>query len=101
MNKLKPISIPEERIFDGRAFPLTVGPSDDIKSLSDAIEFVKANTDSIQTELKAHGAILFRDFPIQSAQGFNEFVLAFGWKDLPYIGGAAVRSNVCGVVFTA
>jgi hypothetical protein len=51
--------------------------------------------------LLKHGAILFRGFPVNEPKDFNEFALTFGWKDLPYIGGAAVRTKICGVVFTS
>ena len=46
-----------------------------------------------------HGAILFRGFPVNEPKDFNDFALTFGWQDLPYIGGAAVRKNIYGFVF--
>jgi hypothetical protein len=101
METLKQISIPEEKHFDGRPFPLTVAPSEDIKTIDDAVNFVKNNYASIHKELKNHGAILFRDFPIENPKDFNDFSVAFGWENLPYIGGAAVRHNIYGVVFTS
>ena len=42
-----------------------------------------------------------RGFPVNDANDFNEFSLAFGWTELPYIGGAAVRKHVTGTVYTA
>jgi hypothetical protein len=101
MDNLVKISIKEEKYFNGQPFPLSVSPNETIVTLNDSIKFVNENIISIKAELKKHGVILFRDFPVQNAQDFNEFVLAFGWKNLPYLGGAAVRTNVCGVVFTA
>jgi hypothetical protein len=44
--------------------------------------------DSILAKLLVHGAILFRGFPVKSAKDFNDFALAFGWEDLPYIGSS-------------
>lgn len=101
METLKRISIPEEKTFDGTVFPLSVSPNEQIKTIEESIDFVKNNYDSIRAELKKHGAILFRDFPVQSPKDFNDFAVAFGWLNLPYIGGAAVRHNVYGVVFTS
>ena len=43
---------------------------------------------------------IHRGFPIKNANDFNDFSLAFGWKELPYIGGAAVRTHVTGCVYT-
>jgi hypothetical protein len=101
METLKRISIPEEKHFDGRPFPLTVSPNENIQSIEQAVSFIKNNYASIHKELKQHGAILFRDFPVESPKDFNDFSLAFGWDNLPYIGGAAVRTNIVGVVFTS
>jgi hypothetical protein len=101
METLKRISIPEEKHFDGRPFPLTVTPGENMQTIEKAVDFVKNNYESIHKQLKNHGAILFRDFPIESPKDFHEFSVAFGWENLPYIGGAAVRHNIYGVVFTS
>lgn len=47
------------------------------------------------------GAILFRGFDVNTAKDFNDVVEAFGFEELPYVGGAAPRTNVVGRVFTA
>jgi len=44
---------------------------------------------------------LFRGFPTGDAQAFSDFVEAFGFENLPYVGGAAPRKKVVGDVFTA
>lgn len=38
---------------------------------------------------------------MKTASDFNEFVEAFGFEELPYVGGAAPRTNIVGRVFTA
>ncbi len=38
-----------------------------------------------------HGAVLFRGFPVDGPQDFNDFVIPFGFDNYPYVGGAAVR----------
>jgi alpha-ketoglutarate-dependent taurine dioxygenase len=127
---LNKTSIAEERVINGNVFPLTVTPNARIGSIEDTVEFIKGNLNEIQDELKKHGALLFRGFPIKEPKDFNDFALAFGWENLPYIGkklkalsliayqawttffklfhlgnifqgGAAVRKSVCGVVFTS
>ena len=101
MSNLNIISIPEEKVIDGEVFPLSVSPNVSIKTMSDTLAFLTQNRDEILAKLLQHGSILFRGFPVADAKDFNDFVLAFGWQELPYIGGAAVRNNVCGVVFTS
>jgi hypothetical protein len=80
------ISIPEEKKFGDVVFPLSLGPTTEIKTIENAIEYIKKNMDSLMNKLLIHGAILFRGFPINDPKDFNDFVLAFGWQDLPYIG---------------
>ena len=101
MSNLKLTSIPEEKKVDGTLFPLTIAPNENIITTGDAVEFIKNNLEEINSKLLEHGAVLFRGFPLNSAKDFNDFALAFGWRDLPYIGGAAVRTNIYGVVFTS
>ena len=86
MSDLKFVSIPEEKYINGLAFPLTMSPTESIKTINDAIFFLKSNLNPILAKLLQHGSILFRGFPINDAKDFNDFALAFGWADLPYIG---------------
>ena len=86
MTTLKYISIPEEKLIGGTVFPLTVSPNESIRTIDDTTEFLKQNLIQIQDKLLKHGSILFRGFPIADAKDFNDFALAFGWEDLPYIG---------------
>ena len=52
--------------------------------------------------LEAHGALLFRAFPLAGAPDFSALVAAFGWEDLPYEDSLslAVRTPVCARVCT-
>jgi hypothetical protein len=50
--------------------------------------------------LRDAGALLLR-FPARTAADFDCAVDAFGYEELPYVGGAAPRTNVVGRVFTA
>lgn len=38
---------------------------------------------------------------MKTAKEFNDVVEAFGYEELPYVGGAAPRTNIVGRVFTA
>jgi hypothetical protein len=103
MIELKAINIKEEKMFDDVVFPLTLAPPDNdkVKTIEDTLDFLNRNKQAILNELLDHGAILFRSFPVETAEEFNRFVLTFGWNDMPYVGGIAFRSNVVGVVHTA
>lgn len=83
---VKKQSIAEQKQISGHVFPLTVVPHYYGMTIEEACYFVQSNLKDILDELRNHGAILFRDFPISDPIDFNEFVLSFGWEDLPYIG---------------
>lgn len=101
MSEFNVISISEEKVFDDLVFPLTLAPLESIETIEQTIDYLKQNLPQLLERLIKHGAILFRGFPVNTAKDFNDFALAFGWQDLPYIGGAAVRTNIHGVVFTS
>ncbi|PSS09769.1 Clavaminate synthase-like protein [Actinidia chinensis var. chinensis] len=100
------IPVPQQRTFHGDLFPTTLSPKPntaklvhwDVSSLAEAIKAHKPWLDSL---LHKSGAILFRGFPVTTASDFNDVVEAFGFEELPYVGGAAPRTNVVGRVFTA
>jgi len=57
----------------------------------------------IEAALRQHGTILFRGFPLNSAEDFNTFVSAFkGWEDLSYEKSMsfAVRKRCAGRICT-
>ncbi len=86
MTELKVISIEEEKFFDDIVFPLSLSPPENVTTTGETIELIKRNMSDLMDKLLKHGAILFRGFPISSPKDFNDFALAFGWDDLPYIG---------------
>jgi len=93
-----------QKHFEGiGSFPYVFGFTERNPSstLTDALEWVKVNKARIEAALLVHGAILFRNFPTDDAAAFSAFVEAFGYENLPYIGGAAPRKQVVGNVFTA
>eukprot|EP00898_Chlorokybus_atmophyticus_P006350 jgi/Chlat1/6716/Chrsp50S06428 len=99
--KMKAASIPEQKEVADVTYPLTLVPDDANASLEDALSFIESNTDWLDGQLQKHGAILFRDFSTREPQDFERFVVAFGWPNLPYVGGAAVRRVVGERVVTA
>lgn len=83
-------------------FPSVLSPnpfsSSTLSFFTDSIIAQKPFLDSL---LLKTGAILFRGFDVNTAKDFNDVVEAFGFEELPYVGGAAPRTNVVGRVFTA
>ncbi|CAN6441294.1 unnamed protein product [Victoria cruziana] len=99
------IHIPEQKWRAGVAFPAVLAPTglpderqDTAAGLAGRIQRGRA---AVHAALRKSGAVLFRGFPLRTAAEFNEVVEAFDWEELPYVGGAAPRTNVVGRVFTA
>lgn len=93
------LSTPHQKAYNTTQFPTILSPNPaNIAGLTDSIKSNKPWLDSL---LHNSGAILFRGFPVLTPSEFNDVVEAFGYDELPYVGGAAPRSNVVGRVFTA
>ncbi|WCJ40875.1 2-oxoglutarate (2OG) and Fe(II)-dependent oxygenase superfamily protein [Euphorbia peplus] len=105
MEKLfKEIEIPNQKHFDSGLLPCILVPNPSLLlplSLPLLIDSFKSEKPRLESLLHKAGAILFRGFPITTASEFNDVVIAFGYEDLPYVGGAALRSKVIGRVSTA
>ncbi|CAK9153492.1 unnamed protein product [Ilex paraguariensis] len=96
------VEIPQQKVYNGVFFPAVLSSdptrlTSDVSVLTEAIKLHKPWLDSL---LHRSGAVLFRGFPLTTASDFNNVVEAFGYEELPYIGGAAPRSKVVGRVFT-
>ncbi len=94
MMTVQQISIPEQRTVDGVAFPRVLAPSVAGSSLEDALCWLEEHGDALRAQLLECGAILLRGFPLAGAQDFDAVVQAAGFLGMPYIGGAAPRSDV-------
>lgn len=94
---------PQQKVQNGQVFPYIVSPAaeSDFSDANKTCAWIKNNIDYIQSCLLQYGAILFRDFPIKNPENFDQFVKAFGYDALPYVGGAAPRTLVVGNVFTS
>jgi hypothetical protein len=114
--------VAEQKIVDGRPFPLVIlpnpnytasrgdaaqdrapgNPNPGLASIRGVADAVAENRGWLEAKLEEHGALLLRGFAaIQKASDFNAVVEACAWAELPYVGGAAPRTNVCGRVFTS
>lgn len=96
----------EKQQFHPEAFPLvyTLSPATGASGKLDEVSvWVQANLGRLQAELKEHGAILFRGFPVVTDQDFDAFIQFFGMKNFTYTDSLsnAVRRNRTERVFTA
>lgn len=84
-------------------FPSVLTPPVSNLSLSGAVAWVKENKTRLETELERTGALLFRGFPINSAETFDTLSAAFGYPSFTYQESFsnAVRINFTERVFTA
>ncbi|KAG9449092.1 hypothetical protein H6P81_009057 [Aristolochia fimbriata] len=96
------IRLPQQKSVGGVLFPAVVTPTTSLEV--DFVRFtnrIKQDKEGLEALLRSSGAILLRDFSVNTASEFNQVVEAFGYPELPYVGGAAPRTNVVGRVFTA
>lgn len=105
--RLKPtivneITIAEQKYFNGRPFPLVLSPNSvGAINLEEFSNWFKENRKHISRLLFEHKVILFRNFPVKSAENLDSVIQASGIKGMDYVGGAAVRTQLTSRVFTA
>jgi alpha-ketoglutarate-dependent taurine dioxygenase len=87
-----------EYLEQGSTLPLVVKPN--FQNL-DLAEWAKSQLELIQTQLLKHGAILFRDFNINSADKFRRFAQSISPTLLKYKERSTPRTEVGGEIYTA
>jgi len=97
------LRIPEQKVFQGQAFPLVLSPESSLKDKDHSywVQWSRDNVDQLKALLHQYGAILFRGFPIDEPVHFDLFAKAFGWEEFPYVGGVSVRKPMVGNVYTS
>ena len=87
---------------ENAAFPLCF-QAEGSRDLAESLDWLRDNAASLKEKSARHGAILFRGFPLASAEDFDAFVLAFDLPNFPYEESLsnAVRVNRTPRVFTA
>lgn len=95
------VKTPFQRKYAGVVSPAVLSPTTSPSALPAAVKNHEEKT-WLESVLHRHGAILFRGFDsLATASDFNDVVEAFGYEELPYVGGFAPRNKVVGRVFTA
>src|SRR5262245_23502383 len=96
------LALPGQQAHGGGVFPLALAcetPTD----LATATAWVAAHASELIAKAARHGAVLFRGFPLSTAEDFDAFIAAFGLTNFPYYESLsnAVRLNRTPRVFTA
>lgn len=95
--------IPERQSINGCEFPLGLLRDNDSVTLAETFAWLRESKQHLLDQLQAHGAILFRGFPVESAEDFDAFVESFDLPGFPYEDSLsnAVRINYTPRVFSA
>ena len=97
------VSVPSQLTFDESVFPCIVVNNNNASTVEEAVALINANKVELEQMLRRSGAILFRGFPINSAETFDSFSAGFNYPDFTYQESLsnAVRINFTKRVFTA
>lgn len=84
-------------------FPAVVLNDGSVSTIEECKQFIQANLPELEHKLKRSGGILFRGFPVDSAEAFDTFSAAFECPNFTYKESLsnAVRINFTERVFTA
>ncbi|PXF30081.1 SyrP protein [Pokkaliibacter plantistimulans] len=87
----------------GSTFPLVIPCPAGITSLTASLDWITQHLPALQAHLTESGVLLFRGFPLTSAEDFDAFSAAFGYRTFTYKESLsnAVRINFTERVFTA
>lgn len=96
-------ALPGQQTHGETVFPLVVQCRTGPASLDAALRWVAARRDALLAGAARCGAVLFRGFPLATAEDFDAFVAAFDLPNFPYYESLsnAVRVNRTPRVFTA
>ena len=69
----------QQAVINGKVFPKILQLSTVDASLEDCCQWMKDNQQFIEEQLLTHGALMFRNFPIETPQKFHDFLLSLNW----------------------
>jgi alpha-ketoglutarate-dependent taurine dioxygenase len=103
---VKPINyveVPHQLSCGDSVFPSVVVNDGTLTTQQECATWIKLNSTELEAKLRESGAILFRGFPVDSAETFDEFSHSFGYPNFTYKESLsnAVRLNYTERVFTA
>lgn len=77
------IGVEGQQRYDGRPFPLVLACGRPA-TLAEVTSWVAGNRARLCDDAALHGAILFRGFPLSTAEDFDRFITAFDLPNFPY-----------------
>ena len=97
------LSIRFIRSMTDATFPLVINNQAGLTDIAEALDWLSEEADALKAQLAESGAVLFRGFPVATAEDFDAFSAAFGYQDFTYKESLsnAVRINFTPRVFTA
>jgi alpha-ketoglutarate-dependent taurine dioxygenase len=103
MQPINYVELPHQLDCGGSAFPSVVVNDGSLTTQQEYDDWIKSNRSEFEAKLRETGAILFRGFPVNSAESFDEFSNSFGYSNFTYKESLsnAVRINYTQRVFTA
>jgi alpha-ketoglutarate-dependent taurine dioxygenase len=101
--EVSPIRVAGQQTAHGKEFPLVLACRTPEATLEESVAWARENRAMLKAQTSEHGAILFRGFPVRSAEDFDAFVAAFELPNFPYNKSLsnAVRVNWTERVFSA
>jgi len=96
-------TIPHQQSMGGSEFPYVYSCESPDADLAHAGSWVGLNRAALLHRATAHGAVIFRGFPVAIAEDFDSFIAPLGLENFPYKKSLsnAVRINKTERVFTA
>lgn len=101
MSLLKIIEVPEQKIFNGKRFPLCVAPTSASSTLEEILAWLETNRNQVDDWLREYKGIMFRGLPLPTYTHFDQVLVALSYASMEYVGGAAVRTQLTPRIFTS
>lgn len=101
-NTINYANVATQHRYNDSVFPQIV-VNNGCETLEDTVAFIRDNQAELEAQLAVSGALLFRGFPLNSAETFDVFSAGFGYPNFTYKESLsnAVRINFTERVFTA
>ena len=101
--EVSPATVAKQQTVNGKVFPQVLECRLPGATLEMTSDWIGGHRAELETQASAHGAILFRGFPLENAADFDAFVAAFHLPNFPYDQSLsnAVRVNWTERVFSA
>ena len=98
-----PVPVASQQNYGGLPFPLVLSCQSPNATLAATTAWIESQRAALEEQLTTHGAILFRGFPLATAQDFDAFIGGFDYPNFAYKDSLsnAVRTNFTERVFSA